>query len=117
MHSHQISAENIAAAIQHSHQIKQHGQKLEQLGADLMQNLPMDLAQCQAIQAIGRQIQEHGQTALALATNAQQQREYSTEAFVQVGMEHIAAIQLHVEANRILLQLHQPAFPHQPSLG
>lgn len=107
MNSHQISDESIAMTVQHSHRVKEHGQQIEQLGITLMHNQQADLEECQAIQAIGQQMQQHGQVALEWVIVAQQNPQASTHAFVQAGMEHAAAIKLHVEANRILLRLNQ----------
>ncbi|MGI0484026.1 hypothetical protein ACN4EK_01245 [Pantanalinema rosaneae CENA516] len=115
MHGHQISDESIAMTVQHSYQVKEHGQHLERLGLALMQSQPAALEECQAIQAIGQQIQTHGQTAIDLITIAQQDRQQSTPAFVQAGIEHAKAIQLHVQANRILLRLNQSALPNYPT--
>jgi arginyl-tRNA synthetase len=111
MKSHHIAKENIDAIVQHSYQIKDHGQQIEQLGTALMQNHQAESEACRTIQAIGQQIQKHADVAMKLAEVAQQNRESSTEAFIQAGMEHAEAIKLHVEANRILLRLNQSAFP------
>jgi hypothetical protein len=104
MYGHKISDENLKAARKHALDAKKHGVMVEKLAASLGARKQLTPEKRQFIAEMGRQIQEHAQASLKFAEAAQQDDEHSTEAYVQSGVEHAKAVDLHVKANQILLE-------------